>query len=144
MTAVGGTSLTPAATSRGFTESAWSGAGSGCSAFEPKPAWQHDTGCAGRTVADVAAVADPTTGVAVYDSTPHNNQSGWLVAGGTSVAAPLVAATYALSGAPAPRRPGARQHARLFPLRHPHRAVRRHHRQQRQLRNLSVHRHRRL
>lgn len=62
----------------------------------------HDTGCVGRTVADVAAVADPTTGVAVYDSTPHNNQSGWLVAGGTSVAAPLVAATYALSGAPAP------------------------------------------
>jgi hypothetical protein len=100
VTAVGGTSLSPAATPGGFTESAWSGAGSGCSAYDSKPVWQHDTGCTRRTVADVAAVADPATGVAVYDSTPNNSQSGWLVFGGTSAAAPLVAATYALSGAP--------------------------------------------
>lgn len=46
----------------------WAGTGSGCSAFEPKPTWQADAGCANRTVTDVAAVADPATGVAVYDS----------------------------------------------------------------------------
>ncbi len=87
--------------SGGFSETAWSGAGSGCSVYEPKPSWQHDTGCAQRTVADVAGVADPTTGVAAYDSTPSNNQSGWLVFGGTSVASPLVAATFALAAPPA-------------------------------------------
>jgi len=99
--AVGGTTLTPAATARGFSEGAWGGSGSGCSAFEPKPLWQRDPACPRRTVADVAAVADPATGVAVYDSTPNNGQSGWLVFGGTSVSAPLVAATYAMAGTPA-------------------------------------------
>jgi subtilase family serine protease len=101
VTAVGGTSLNrDTTTARGFTEAAWSGAGSGCSAYDPKPVWQHDTGCTRRTVADVSAVADPNTGVAVYDSTPSGTQSGWLVFGGTSVAAPLVAGIYALGGSP--------------------------------------------
>ncbi len=59
VTAVGGTSLTTATNARGWTETAWGSAGSGCSAQEVKPAWQHDTGCAFRTVADVSAVADP-------------------------------------------------------------------------------------
>ena len=68
VTAVGGTTLTKASNARGWTETAWRGAGSGCSAYEPKPAWQTDTGCAKRTVADVSAVADPNTGVAVYDT----------------------------------------------------------------------------
>ena len=103
VTAVGGTSLTPMSSPRGYTESGWTGAGSGCSAYEPKPAWQHDTGCAHRTVADVSAVADPGTGVAVYDSTAYTSpsgstQSGWLVFGGTSASSPLVAATYAMAG----------------------------------------------
>src|SRR3954451_16267732 len=63
LTAVGGTSLTPAAgTARGWTESAWDGAGSGCSAFEPKPSFQTDTGCANRTVADVSPSPDPDIG----------------------------------------------------------------------------------
>jgi subtilase family serine protease len=94
VTAVGGTSLVPAANARGWSETAWSGAGSGCSAFEAKPAWQTDPSCANRTVADVSAVADPNTGVATYDSF---NQPGWLVFGGTSVAAPIVASVYALA-----------------------------------------------
>jgi subtilase family serine protease len=98
VTAVGGTTLTRASNARGFTETAWSGAGSGCSAYVPKPAWQHDTGCARRTVADVSAVANPSTGVAVYDSTPYQGASGWLVFGGTSVSAPIVAGVYALAG----------------------------------------------
>jgi subtilase family serine protease len=98
VTAVGGTKLVKSATTRGWTETAWTGAGSGCSAYMPKPSWQTDTGCARRTVADVAAVADPNTGVAVYDTTRYQGASGWLVFGGTSVAAPIVASTYALAG----------------------------------------------
>jgi hypothetical protein len=102
VTAVGGTTLYQSTNtgSRAATESAWSGAGSGCSAYEPKPAWQKDTGCAQRTVADVSAVADPSTGVWVYDS---YGGGPWLIFGGTSVASPIVAATYALAGNPAPQ-----------------------------------------
>jgi subtilase family serine protease len=97
VTAVGGTSLTRDASSRGWSETVWSGAGSGCSAFITKPSWQSDAGCARRTVADVAAVADPNTGVAVYD-TFRLHPGGWLVFGGTSVAAPIIGAVYALAG----------------------------------------------
>lgn len=97
VTAVGGTSLTRNTSARGFTETVWSGAGSGCSSVIGKPTWQHDAGCGRRTVADVAAVADPNTGVAVYD-TYRVRPAGWLVFGGTSVAAPVVAGVYALSG----------------------------------------------
>jgi hypothetical protein len=75
----------------------WTGSGSGCSAYIGKPGWQHDSGCPGRTVADVAAVADPSTGVWVYDSTPSGGRSGWVVFGGTSVASPIVSAVYALA-----------------------------------------------
>jgi hypothetical protein len=107
--AVGGTSLLPASTPRGYTETAWvgapsdqtdcgggqpTGAGSGCSQFEHKPSWQTDPGCGTRTVADVSAVADLSTGVAVYDSAA----GGWQPIGGTSAAAPFVAGAWALSG----------------------------------------------
>lgn len=96
VTAVGGTTLNRASNVRGWAESAWSGAGSGCSAYEAKPSWQTDTGCARRTIADVSAVADPQTGVSVYDT--YGSRGGWLVFGGTSVAAPVVASVYALAG----------------------------------------------
>src|SRR4051794_255503 len=104
VTSVGGTSLTKTTTGRGWSETAWSGAGSGCSRYVSKPSWQKDTGCANRTVADVSAIADPATGVAVYDSTPYQGASGWLKFGGTSVAAPLIGGVYALgstTGTPA-------------------------------------------
>ena len=55
--AVGGTSLTLDGNGKRVSETAWSGAGSGCSAFIPKPTWQTDAGCPRRTVADIAAVA---------------------------------------------------------------------------------------
>jgi subtilase family serine protease len=97
VTAVGGTTLKTSLNARGFTETVWSATGSGCSAFIQKPAWQHDSGCAMRTVADVAAVADPNTGVAVYD-TYISSGGGWLEFGGTSVATPIVAGAYALAG----------------------------------------------
>jgi subtilase family serine protease len=96
VTAVGGTTLNRASNARGWAESAWSGAGSGCSAYVAKPSWQTDTGCARRTVADVSAVANPNTGVAVYDSTRYQGASGWMVFGGTSASSPIVASVYAL------------------------------------------------
>ena len=98
VTAVGGTTLTVNGSNQWVSETAWSGAGSGCSAYETKPSWQTDTGCARRTVADVSAVADPNTGASVYDSFTYNGQSGWFQVGGTSLAAPLVASVYALTG----------------------------------------------
>ncbi len=114
VTAVGGTSLSKASNARGWTETAWSGAGSGCSAYEAKPTWQTDSGCAKRTVADVSAVADPNTGVAVYDTANGCGTSsycdylislgavqgadGWVQVGGTSASSPIIASVYALGG----------------------------------------------
>ena len=95
--AVGGTSLRTAANTRGWTETVWSGAGSGCSTVYAKPSWQKDTGCANRTVADVSAVADPNTGVAVFGPA-QGGKSTFLVFGGTSVTAPLIGAVYANNG----------------------------------------------
>jgi|tagenome__1003787_1003787.scaffolds.fasta_scaffold20983077_3 subtilase family serine protease len=106
VTAVGGTELAKdAASVRGWSETVWGslapgflpneaqGTGSGCSLWEPKPTWQHDAGCSGRTVADVAAVAD---GVAIYDSSPEIG--GWGVVAGTSISSPIIASVYALAG----------------------------------------------
>ena len=105
VTAVGGTSLSRASNARGWNETAWSGAGSGCSAYEAKQSWQTDSGCARRTVADVSAVADPNTGVAVYDSNCNffgqligTCFTGWGVVGGTSASSPIIAGVYALAG----------------------------------------------
>lgn len=95
LTAVGGTSLKHATNTRGWKETVWSGAGSGCSAFISKPSWQKDPNCSRRTIADTSAVADPNTGVSVYDT---YQQSGWLVFGGTSVASPIIASVFALAG----------------------------------------------
>ncbi len=99
VTAVGGTSLTQLSDTgtREGSETAWSGAGAGCSAYEPKPAWQHDAGCPRRIVADVSAVANPQTGVWVYDSF---GGGGWGIYGGTSAATPIIASFYALAGNP--------------------------------------------
>ena len=99
VTAVGGTHLVTSSNSRGWAETVWSGAGSGCSAFYAKPSWQSvlPASCTMRMEADVSAVADPNTGVAVYGPT-HGSSSGWLVFGGTSVAAPLVGGVYGVNG----------------------------------------------
>lgn len=96
VTAVSGTTLSLNPDDTRNSETAWSGAGSGCSAYEPKPNWQQDTGCAQRTVADVSADADPNTGAAIYSSST-GTQSGWYQVGGTSLAAPLIAGVYALA-----------------------------------------------
>jgi N-acetylneuraminic acid mutarotase len=101
--AVGGTTLTrDGTTARGWTETAWNSGGSGCSASEPKPAYQQgiDTGCDNRATADISADADPATGLGIYNSSPA--VGGWLQVGGTSLSSPLVAAMYALAGTPTP------------------------------------------
>lgn len=105
VTAVGGTSLSRSSTTRGWTEKVWNttsyteGTGSGCSRYIAKPSFQTNvtTGCSKRAEADVSSDADPATGVAVYQT---YGGSGWAVYGGTSAAAPVIAATYALAGVP--------------------------------------------
>lgn len=92
--AVGGTSLLHSTDKRGWNELVWSGTGSGCVTRRTKPSWQHDKGCKWRTMNDVAAVANPATGVAIYDT---YNQGGWGVIGGTSVATPIIGAIYGLA-----------------------------------------------
>jgi len=103
---VGGTSLNTSSNSRGWTESVWEtstteGTGSGCSAYEPQPAWQSSisilkAACSDRVDNDVAADADPNTGAAVYDTT--NGNGGWNEVGGTSESSPIIASVFALAG----------------------------------------------
>ncbi|MCW2542337.1 MAG: putative Ig protein [Frankiales bacterium] len=108
--AVGGTSIEPDRSEvRGWYEQAWGsadlteGGGSGCSTVTAKPAFQSvvsKTVCAKRAVSDISAAADPNFGgISVYESA----QGGWEQIGGTSEAAPLVAAMYASAGVPDPR-----------------------------------------
>ncbi|HET9626143.1 MAG TPA: hypothetical protein VFP84_32500 [Kofleriaceae bacterium] len=94
---VGGTRLTKSTNARGWTETAWTSAGSSCG-NETKPGFQTNvvasTTCARRAASDVAAVADPASGVAVFNA----GAGGFIVVGGTSAASPLVAAIYARAG----------------------------------------------
>lgn len=101
----GGTSLSTANNSRGWTEVVWNdlsegdgATGSGCSSLVSKPSWQTDKGCTKRSQSDVSFDADPLTGVAVYDSYAYEGYKGWLVFGGTSVASPALASVFALAG----------------------------------------------
>ncbi len=131
--AVGGTHLGLSASGTWKQETVWNddprdgeanygAGGGGCSTQFSAPAWQRDVpdwaqvGCgagaaAKRAVADVAADADPYSGVAVYDSVPDfheemegkqtvvvNTPLGWWPIGGTSVASPIIASMFALAG----------------------------------------------
>ncbi|MFM7030511.1 MAG: S8 family serine peptidase [Micrococcales bacterium] len=89
---VGGTTLNTDSTFRWQSETAWTSGGSGCSSINPPAAWQDTnlTNCQGKSVVDVAAVADPATGVAV------TIDGQWYTFGGTSAAAPIIAALFAL------------------------------------------------
>ena len=95
--AVGGTTLSAAANTRGWAESAWPHSGGGCSLYEPKPWFQTDSGCSHRMANDVAAVAEH---LSIYSS------RSWITVGGTSAAAPIIAAVEALAS-PAARSLGA-------------------------------------
>jgi len=95
--AVGGTHLVRSSNARGWAETAWTSGGSGCSTVYAKPSFQTDAGCSGRVEADVSAVGDPNTGVAVYGPTSRT-RSGWMVFGGTSASAPLIGGIYGVTG----------------------------------------------
>jgi len=118
--AVGGTRLSISAGGAWEGETVWNDGGAnasgeleghgagggGCSVPFTAPIWQRrlpnwsSVGCGeGRAVADVAAVADPYTGVAVYDSTEGPaGERGWGMIGGTSVASPIIASVFGLAG----------------------------------------------
>lgn len=109
VTSIGGTSLRHSSSNRGWTESVWGsatagahGTASGCSTFEAKPSWQRQDvkpgQCTSRTENDAAAVADPNTGVVIYDS--YGIKAGFYEVGGTSAATPIITAIYALAGTP--------------------------------------------
>ena len=87
----GGTRINRNAAGTFVSETAWSGSGGGPSTFEPRPAYQtvvaNIVGTQ-RGAPDFSFDADPATGVSVFDSTPCQGLSGWLVFGGTSVASP--------------------------------------------------------
>jgi subtilase family serine protease len=93
--AVGGTQLNHATSSRGWSEVAWAGTGSGCVISRKKMKWQSRDACTWRSMNDVSADAAPGTGVAYYDTYEHN---GWGIVGGTSVASPIIASVFALAG----------------------------------------------
>jgi subtilase family serine protease len=94
---VGGTALYQ--TSDGFVSNAWNQAGSACETDLPPAHGQPaavSSLCSGhRASSDVSAVSDPATGVAVYDSYAVG---GWFTVGGTSAAAPFIAALYTRAG----------------------------------------------
>lgn len=99
--AVGGASVVGSAAT-GWSSTAWSGGGAGCSTYEQRGVVQGLINgvvsgvlgghCTGRVVSDMAGVADPQHGVATY------TQGSWFAVGGTSAAAPAVAALFALAG----------------------------------------------
>jgi hypothetical protein len=99
---VGGTTLnlTSSGTIRG--ETAWNSTGSrwsgysgstgGASLYESVPSYQVaslGSGATKRATPDVAAVANPSTGLSVYDSVAGMGQTGWFQVGGTSASSPL-------------------------------------------------------
>jgi hypothetical protein len=88
---VGGTSLTIDSAGNYISEVGWSNSygatGGGPSAIETEPAYQAKVQSTGaRGTPDVSLVADPNTGVYVYDTYGY---SGWLQVGGTSLSAPV-------------------------------------------------------
>lgn len=90
----GGTTLNFNSAGTFVSETGWNGTGGGKSAYEPLPSYQSALKTklgASRGVPDYSFDADPYSGVAVYDSTPYNGMSGWMVFGGTSVSAPALA-----------------------------------------------------
>ncbi|MBR7837136.1 carboxypeptidase regulatory-like domain-containing protein [Actinospica durhamensis] len=107
VTSVGGTALTQdSGSARGWDETVWNdengATGSGCSAYEPQPAFQKGlaTDCPdNRADTDISADAAPATGLGIYNSTALG---GWSQYGGTSLSSPLIAAMYALAGTPTP------------------------------------------
>lgn len=73
------------------------GAGGGESSLFPKPAYQKALPGSGRQQPDVSAIADPYTGVPVVYTQFSDSNQYLVVTGGTSVAAPVFSAIWALA-----------------------------------------------
>ncbi len=99
---VGGTALRQ--TSSGWSETGWAGSGGGQSSTYARPAYQANTGLAGsgRLVPDVSADAYAQTGMGIY----VGRAGGWMLGGGTSLAAPIWAGSLAVTLANAGRTTG--------------------------------------
>lgn len=84
--AVGGTTF--GQNGAAVAETAWNGSGGGISAVWDLPTWQSKLGApyVKRSYPDVSFNADPATGQAIW--TDGSGQAGWMVIGGTSMAAP--------------------------------------------------------
>jgi hypothetical protein len=96
--AVGGTTLNLNANNTWQSETAWYSGGGGTSISELEPAYQdgvQDTGS--RTTPDVSFDANPSTGVAIYDSYDYGSSRPWIELGGTSLGAPSWAALLAIA-----------------------------------------------
>ena len=93
--AVGGTTTNRGGSSsfNFIRETAWEDGGTGRSRFEPRPSYQSAISTivgSHRGVPDVAADANPNTGVWVRDTNTLNGQpGGWFIVGGTSASAPI-------------------------------------------------------
>ena len=99
VTAVGGTTLTVNANNTYGARPYGAAPARAARPSRPSPPGSTDTAAArSGLIADVAADADPNTGAAVYDSVTYQGQSGWFQVGGTSLASPMIATTYALAG----------------------------------------------
>ncbi len=105
--AVGGTALTLNPNNTYKSETGWGngaqsstlgGSGGGISQFENEPAYQESVQKTGkRTIPDVAFLADPNTGVWVYDSFTNGAATPWNIIGGTSLASPSWAALISIA-----------------------------------------------
>jgi hypothetical protein len=125
---VGGTRLSLGPSSEWAGETVWNdggeregvkdgygATGGGCSTQFAAQPWQQDVsdwsavGCDDRrAVADISADSDPYTGLAVFYSSPDCESAydedstihlvHWCTIGGTSLATPLIASTFALAG----------------------------------------------
>ena len=95
--AVGGTSLLLSSSNTIVSETAWGLSSGGISRFQPFPSYQAGWSSvnSGRILPDVSLLADPYTGVYVYNTDPITHQAGWSINGGTSLACPMWAALLA-------------------------------------------------
>jgi len=119
VTAVGGTNVTLDAANRITDQVVWNdspvrfaGGGGGVSVIFELPWWQRvakSFSGGGRTLPDIAALADITPGYVIYCTSVPCRQfpqtvPGWTAVGGTSAAAPLMASGIALADQAARKR----------------------------------------
>ncbi|WP_165075719.1 proprotein convertase P-domain-containing protein [Paludisphaera rhizosphaerae] len=97
--AVGGTTLSVASDGTYVSESGWSSGGGGISKYESKPSYQSAVtqSSTKRTTPDVSLDANPSSGVAVYDSYSQGSAAPWIQVGGTSASSPMWAGLVAIA-----------------------------------------------